>query len=78
MRAGYRSPHITVLNAAISFCRVQSIRGVRITETRFAFGYLITEQSEIQKTETSVVRSLFMNIRKPTKLNGLQANHYVV
>jgi hypothetical protein len=53
---------------------------VRITEIRFGFGYLITEPSEILKTETSVIQSLFMDIRKrkPTNLNGLQVNHYVV
>jgi hypothetical protein len=55
-----------------------AFRGVRITQARFQFGYLITEPSQILTTETSVIRCLFIDIRKPTKLNGLQVNHYVV
>jgi hypothetical protein len=49
-----------------------SFRGVRITETRFSFGYLIAESSTILKTICSVICSLFIDIRKPTKSNGLQ------
>ena len=49
-----------------------SFRVVRITETRFSFGYLITESSKILKTIRSVICSLFIDIQKPTKSNGLQ------